>query len=106
MFRFSFLLRWYMGRIRTIKPEFHSHNRYFKKKRIPVSTRMAVAMRYGCSRGVEGDAWCVYCNSPGRVKWEIGYKGPTTRVTFPGLELDHILPEFLGGTDDQGNIVL
>lgn len=63
------------------------------KKAIPQSVRRAVIKR---DKGV-----CRYCGKPGKVHWysETGW-------VWIEHELDHIIPEYLGGTNTIDNIVI
>lgn len=76
------------------------------KRAIPNATRVAVALRYGAVPGIGGLAACHYCGRPGRIAWWKRSNGaPSSWVTFT-LEMDHVIPEALGGTEDPDNIVL
>lgn len=78
-----------------------------QKRAVPQASRRAVARREGCEPGGEADASCYYCGVPGRIWWAKLTNGrPSFWVTFPGLELDHVVPESLGGTSDPENLVL
>lgn len=81
---------------------------HFKKKAIPTSARRDIAMRHGCKPGDFGHAAsCHYCGSVGTITWwpsPRGYAGGW--VSFSGLELDHVVPEYMGGANDSSNIVL
>src|SRR5580698_1502450 len=80
---------------------------YFKKKAIPCRVRVALAVRYGCFPGERAPAKCHYCDFMGMVVWHRGQKGqPTLWVTFPDLEMDHIIPEVFGGSSEENNLVL
>lgn len=85
-----------MSRIRTIK------------RAIPNESRRALARRAGCEPGSAVDAPCHYCGRPGRVCWTWKRLDgtPGQWVTFQGLEIDHVVPEFHGGTSDPENLVL
>ena len=74
---------------------------HFKKRAIPNATRLTVARWAGATGPGRYDAECVYCGHPGEIVWMTA-----TWVVFPGLELDHVHPEYLGGTGDPENIVL
>lgn len=78
-----------MARIRTIK------------RAIPQESRRALAMRAGLSGPGEAAAFCHWCGSAGVVAW-------MTRawVVFSGLEIDHIVPECMGGGSGSDNLVL
>ena len=80
---------------------------HYKKAAIPSDVRVAIARSYGCLPGEQREAWCVYCNAPGLVWWPFGYSDRLSwYVTFPVLELDHVIPEFAGGSCEADNIVL
>jgi hypothetical protein len=78
-----------------------------KKRAIPESTRRAVALRYGCEPGAtKSDVPCHWCGAAGSITWHRLHSGkPSAWVTF-SHELDHLLPEFHGGTGEPDNIVL
>lgn len=84
----------------------------YKKRAIPQATRRAVALAAGAVPGQTSPASCAYCGHPGSIYWPnlIGpggvVKRPGAWVHFAGLELDHVHPEVLGGSNDAGNIVL
>ncbi len=71
------------------------------KKAVPQESRRALARRAGLFGPGEVEAKCHWCGKAGLVAW-------MTRawVTFPGLEIDHVIPEYLGGTGAPGNLVL
>ena len=72
------------------------------KRPIPAASRRALADRHGCRPGSTVPAFCAGCGAAGRI-----YRPGTGKwVAFPGLEIDHIVPEFLGGTEDPGNLQL
>lgn len=72
----------------------------YKKRAIPQSARRAVAAFAGGRRGETTETQCVYCGEPGQIVWLGAW------VRFPGLELDHHVPERLGGGNGPANIVL
>lgn len=74
----------------------------YKKRKIPWATRRAVAIRYGGRHGESTEARCAYCGKAGTINWT----WTPGWVHFSGLELDHVVPEFLGGTAQPENIVL
>lgn len=79
----------------------------FKKQAIPLASRQAVALRYCCPPGGEALARCYYCHNKGTIHWWLRRRdGKPGWVSFQDLELDHIIPEFHGGTADPWNIVL
>jgi hypothetical protein len=78
-----------------------------RKMAIPNETRRQVATKYNCDAGGEVEANCYYCGASGSVHWFKDYQGrPTNWVVFPGLELDHLEAECLGGKNSHENIVL
>ena len=86
-----------MARIRTI----------YKKRAIPNSVRRDVALAAGATPGEDTPTECRYCGMAGLIAWPRLYCGkPGAWVTFPGLELDHIVPESVGGRATSENIVL
>jgi len=80
----------------------------YKKRRIPDRTRRAVALRHGATPGCGAHpVKCVYCNRPGSLHWPCHYSGePQAWVHFSEIELDHFVPEWLGGSSEPENIVL
>ena len=79
----------------------------YKKMAIPSSTRVAVAERYGCPPGTSIEALCARCGSNGTIHRTRAYNGSPLRwTTFTALEMDHVIPEFLGGSSDPSNIQL
>jgi len=73
----------------------------FKKKTVPLAVRRDVARRYGASHEQGGGvAPCHYCAAVGRIYWSVRYW-----VTFDH-EMEHVIPEFLGGATTAENIVL
>lgn len=78
---------------------------HFKKLPIRAETRRVLARRYGCSPGGQTEASCAHCGEGGRVVW---FKQPRGAgwVVFPGLEIDHIVPEFRGGDGQPNNLTL
>lgn len=80
---------------------------YRRKKAIPQASRRAVALRYGCPPGGEVVAYCP-CGKSGTITWwrlASGKPGAWVHFSRP-LELDHIVPEFHGGTADPDNLQL
>lgn len=78
-----------------------------RKIAIPLSSRRAVAEKYGCPPGGSIEASCYYCGTSGEIHWHKTSKGaPSGWVTFPGLEMDHLECEDLGGESLSKNIVL
>lgn len=73
-----------------------------RKRAIPQATRRAVALRNGARPLERGTpAQCAYCDYVGSVNWMT-----PSWVRFTGLELDHVIPEYLGGDGSPENIVL
>lgn len=80
--------------------------RPYRKRAIPQATRRAVALRNGCRPGESAVAGCHWCGAEGRIYWSRRSDGkPSGWVTF-SHELDHVVPEFVGGASDPDNIVL
>lgn len=78
-----------------------------RKLAIPLPVRRAVAEKYGCAPGSRADASCYYCGAKGSIHWhQLASGRPSGWVTFPGLELDHLIPEASGGEGSCENIVL
>lgn len=79
----------------------------FKKAAIPERVRREVAKRAGAVPGETVPAQCTYCDAEGTINWPRLSSGkPGSWVSFTGLELDHVHPEFHGGTATAENIVL
>jgi 5-methylcytosine-specific restriction endonuclease McrA len=79
----------------------------YKKKAIPDAVRRAVAKRYGAVPGEAVAARCDECGATGTIDWPRTTSGkPGSWVTFSGLELDHINPEFHGGEATDENLRL
>lgn len=78
----------------------------YKKKAIPMAVRRGVALKYGCEPGGYAMARCYMCGERGRITWHRLRSGrPSFWVTFE-LELDHLVPEVLGGQATVENIAL
>jgi hypothetical protein len=78
----------------------------YKKRAIPCASRRALAERYGCQPGQNIAAYCP-CGAPGKIHWFPLTNGRAgSWVAFSGLEIDHIIPEFRGGTSDPENLTL
>jgi hypothetical protein len=78
-----------------------------RKLAIPQEVRQKVAQKYGCAPGAQIDAACYYCGTAGRIHWHKHFDGrPSGWVSFPGLELDHLIAESTGGKTVCENIVL
>lgn len=79
----------------------------YKKRAIPEATRRAVAKAAGAIPGETVAAVCHYCGTDGSIHWpRISSGRAGSWITFDGLELDHVIPEFDGGGSDPGNVVL
>lgn len=75
----------------------------FKKKAIPLSVRREIAVRHGLKGpGENKQISCHYC---GKNTGEINWMNPSW-VHFSGLEMDHVVPESMGGANNSENIVL
>lgn len=78
----------------------------FKKKAIPQASRRELALSHGAVPGEKTPASCYYCDAPGFIWWPRLYSGePGAWVTF-SLEVDHVIPESVGGSSDAANLVL
>lgn len=79
----------------------------YRKKAIPEKTRREVARRNGATPGESTTAYCAQCKAEGTMYWpRIGNGKPGSWVQFTGLELDHIHPEYEGGSGEPDNIQL
>lgn len=77
-----------------------------RKKSISSAVRRAVAVKYGCPPGGETKVPCHYCGAIGRIFWWRLYSGrPSSWVSFEH-EMDHVVPEALGGPTTAENLVL
>lgn len=77
------------------------------KRSLPEACRRALAIREGGKPGQTTLARCHYCGQEGRVSWARRSNGePSHWVTFPGLELDHVVPFIAGGVSCHTNTVL
>lgn len=74
----------------------------YKKKKIADGERRNLAIRYGVSQGQTKDVTCHYCEKVGQIHWFAG----KAWVVFPGLEMDHVIPESKGGSGAAENLVL
>jgi 5-methylcytosine-specific restriction endonuclease McrA len=74
----------------------------FKKRVIPQRTRKELAKRYGCTPGEKCEFRCE-CGSIGLICWENGIRGDGL-VRFVGAEIDHIIEEYDGGSDELSNL--
>ena len=92
-----------MARIRTIKPGFFRSEDVaalpYRKRAIPQAVRREVAHRAGVSEGT-GVVACHRCSATGRIVWMT-----KSWVVFEH-ELDHIIPERIGGLSTADNIRL
>lgn len=73
-----------------------------KRRALPNSVRIAVAIRHGCKPSHSIDVKCAYCDFVGILHWHHGLRW----VQSSNLEFDHVVPLFLGGESIQENIVL
>lgn len=79
----------------------------YKKRAIPQASRRALAIRYGCQPGSSIPASCSYCGFVGKIVWHRLRDGkPSAWVTFWYLEIDHVRPEYMGGTARPENLTL
>ena len=77
------------------------------KSAIPAGVRREVAAQHGGAPGETTAAACAYCGAAGLVHWPPLFSGrPGAWVSFPGLELDHIIPESHGGPTTADNLTL
>lgn len=80
----------------------YGRHRPKRKQRIPDSVRRALADRHGCSEvGSYAKVQCAYCDFVGTISrhswgWPI----------IGGLEMDHVIPEALGGLTTAENMTL
>lgn len=78
-----------------------------RKVVIPLALRRDVATKYGCEPGKQKAAECFYCGKPGSIHWfPLADGRPSSWVSFPELELDHLESEHEGGATSVENIVL
>lgn len=78
-----------------------------KKRIIPAASRRGVALKYGCEPGKSKEAQCYHCKANGRIYWNTLQSGkPGGWVYFADLEIDHLIPENSGGTEDIENLIL
>lgn len=99
-----------MARIRTIKPEFPQSESmgnvsrdargHFKKKAVTAEERRELAKKNGCAPGCSVEASCIYCRKKGRINWVLQDRGAGW-VQFVGLEIEHVHPEYLGGSGNE-----
>lgn len=74
----------------------------YRKAPISNAVRREVARRYGATPGREVEVACYYCGAVGTA-WLSGERG---WASFPGMHLDHLEPEYLGGLSVAENIVV
>jgi 5-methylcytosine-specific restriction endonuclease McrA len=77
------------------------HRGHFRKRAIRAEVRRELARRYGCEPLGRKVVECHYCSSKGEIFWITA-----SWVTFADLEMDHIIPEFRGGSGECENLVL
>lgn len=70
---------------------------HFKKKAVTAEERRLLAKTHGCLPGKSVIAACIYCEAQGKIHWVLQDRGDGW-VQFEGLEIEHIHPEYLGGT--------
>jgi len=90
-----------MPRIRTLKPEHRQH----RKVAIPNATRMTLVLRHHrrpLPKHVSLPIPCHWCGSVGYAYWW----GKAGWIALSGLEIDHVIPECLGGPTVATNLVL
>lgn len=78
----------------------------YQKRGVPERVRRGVAAKYGCPPGGTIIVRCAYCPKLGRITWFPRKDGGgSCRVHFEH-ELDHVIPEVVGGSSEVDNIVL
>lgn len=76
------------------------------KRAIPLASRRALALRYGCIPGDRKVVQCP-CGNAGTIWWFMLASGrPGAWVQFSDIEIDHIVPESRGGSADPSNLQL
>lgn len=78
----------------------------YRKAAIPNAVRREVALRYGCPPGGEIEVECHYCPRRAAIHWFTLSSGRPSSWVWFGHELDHVIPEYLGGPTIAENIVL
>jgi len=80
----------------------------YKKALIPDVIRRAVAVAAGAIPGQDSTVPCHYCGQVGQIIWGTGRRGlPFSYITAtPGLDVDHVIPERLGGLTTLENLVM
>lgn len=65
-----------------------------------------LAEMYGAEPGRDGRCWCAYCGALGEIWWARTRRDdrPVARPIF-SLEIDHVVPEKLGGQPTADNLV-
>jgi len=76
----------------------------FKKKPIRAEVRRQLAALYGARQGGSCNVACK-CGFVGEIYWHTANRGGG-HVNFIGLEIDHIVEEFDGGTGELNNLQL
>ncbi len=87
------------------KPEPKTRRR---RTRVQISDRLKreIAVKYGCRRGETTTAKCAYCEATGSVQWLTHTPAAVGYVTFPGLHIEHVIPQSRGGKTAVENLVL
>ena len=94
-------------RIRSTKPESLDRHGHFRKAAIPGHVKIAVVTALGATPGATTAVACHYCGAAGEVWWPLTYTGKVgSHMVTPGMEFDHVIPEFRGGETAAKNIVL
>jgi hypothetical protein len=76
-----------------------------QKKAIPAAARRELAARHGCQPGGSARVVCD-CGKIGYVHWLIRNRQKMGWVSFEELEIDHVMPEYEGGSSDPDNLRL
>lgn len=79
----------------------HVERKRYRKKAVPNAVRREVARRYGAEYGGVTAVECCYCGASGCISWYQARYWPVF-----SLELDHVVPEYLGGPSTADNLVL